>query len=262
MLSITSTQLDAWLVAFIFPLSRILGLLSAAPVFSNAALPMRLRLIVGLAIALAVVPAIPPMPAVSAGSWTGLLILLDQTLIGVLMGFTLRLALAAIDVAGELIGLQMGLSFAVFYDPQTAGQTPVVTEFLTLLAMLIFLAMNAHLLTLSVLVESFTLLPVVSTPFSTSGLAPLMAWASTLFATGLLLALPMIAALLIANVAMGVLARVAPQLNLFAVGFPVTITAGFVVLLLSMPYFGAAIERLFDQSFSALHKIVQVSVSG
>ncbi|MDP2752273.1 MAG: flagellar biosynthetic protein FliR [Rhodocyclaceae bacterium] len=259
MLSITSTQLDAWLVAFIFPLSRILGLLSAAPVFSNAALPMRLRLIVGLAIAMAVVPVIPPMPAVSAGSWTGILILINQTLIGVLMGFTLRLALAAIDVAGELIGLQMGLSFAVFYDPQTAGQTPVVTEFLTLLSMLIFLAMNAHLLALSVLVESFTLLPVVSTPFATSGLTPLMAWASTLFATGLLLALPMIAALLIVNVAMGVLARVAPQLNLFAVGFPVTITAGFVVLLLSMPYFGAALERLFDQSFSALRMVMQAS---
>ncbi|MDP2808790.1 MAG: flagellar biosynthetic protein FliR [Rhodocyclaceae bacterium] len=259
MISFTSAQLDAWLAAFVFPMARILGLMATAPVFNNAALPMRIRLAIGLAITLALAPALPPMPALPAGSWIGLSVLVQQSLIGLLLGFTLRLAFIAVDVAGELIGLQMGLSFAVFYDPQSSGQTPVITEFLGLLATLLFLAMNGHLLALSALAESFALLPVVTTPFAVKGLSVVMAWAGTLFATGVLLSLPLVAALLIANIAMGVLARVAPQMNLFAVGFPVTITAGFAVLMLTMPYFGAALERLFDQSFAALRSVVQAA---
>jgi hypothetical protein len=126
MISITSAQLDAWLALFIFPLSRILGLLATAPVFNNAALPVRMRLIAGLAITLALAPALPPLPALPASSWLGLIVLGQQILIGVLLGFALRITFAAVDVAGELIGLQMGLSFATFFDPTSGGQTPVV----------------------------------------------------------------------------------------------------------------------------------------
>ncbi len=259
MISFTSAQLDAWITAFLFPLARIFGLLASAPIFNNVAQPQRIRLGVGLVITLAIVPVLPPMPAVPPGSWLGFVILAQQILIGVLLGFTLRIAFAAIDVAGDLIGFQMGLSFAVFYDPQNAGQTPVLSEFLGLLAMLIFLAMNGHLLTLQVLVESFRLLPVSATPFSTGGISSMLAWSSVLFSAGLLLALPLIAALLIANLAMGVLARVAPQLNIFAVGFPVTLIAGFIVLMFSIPYFGAAMGRLFENAFRAMDAVLRAA---
>lgn len=259
MISFTSAQLDAWIAAFLFPLARIFGLLASAPIFNNAAQPQRIRLAAGLVITSALVPVLPPMPAVPAGSWIGFTIIAQQILIGVLLGFTLRIAFAAIDVAGDLIGMQMSLSFAVFYDPQNAGQTPVISEFLGLLTMLIFLAMNGHLLTLQVLVESFKLLPITATPFAAGGFATLLAWSSTLFSAGLLLALPLIAALLIANLAMGVLARVAPQLNIFAVGFPVTLTAGFIVLMFSIPYFGAAMERLFDNAFRAMAAVLRAA---
>lgn len=261
MISVTSGQLDAWLAAFAFPLARILALLATAPVFNNAAMPMRIRLIAGLAIAIALAPALPSMPAVPAGSWVGLAMLAQQILIGLLMGLTLRIVFVAIDVAGELIGLQMGLSFAMFYDPQSASQTPVVSEFLGLLGTLLFLAMNGHLLTLSALAQSFILLPVTPEPIAAKGLAALLAWSATLFSAGVLLSLPLVAALLIANIAMGVLARVAPQLNLFAVGFPVTILAGFTVLMLSLPYFGAALGNLFDQAFVALATVMRAAGS-
>ncbi len=259
MITVTSAQLDAWLAAFIFPMARILGLMATAPVFNNTALPRQARLLIGLAIGLALAPALPPMPAVPAGSWVGLAILAQQTLIGVLLGFTLRLAFSAVDLAGELIGLQMGLSFAVFYDPQNAAQTPVLSEILGLLATLIFLAMNGHLLALSVLAESFKLLPVSAAPIAAGGFKALLAWTATLFSAGVLLSLPLVAALLIANIGMGVLSRVAPQLNLFAIGFPVTMMAGFTVLMVSLPYFGAALERLFDQSFTALHTVMRAA---
>jgi flagellar biosynthesis protein FliR len=261
MITVTSAQLDAWMAAFLFPMARILGLMATAPVFNNTGLPRQIRLLIGLAVAFALAPALPPMPAIPAGSWVGLIVLAQQILIGVLLGFTLRLAFSAIDLAGELIGLQMGLSFAVFYDPQNAAQTPVLSEFLGLLATLIFLAMNGHLLALSVLAESFKLLPVGATPIAAGGFKAVLAWTATLFSAGVLLSLPLVAALLIANIGMGVLSRVAPQLNLFAIGFPVTMVAGFTVLMVSLPYFGAALERLFDQSFAALRAVMQAAGS-
>lgn len=259
MLSITSAQLDAWIALFMFPLSRVLGLFATAPVFNNRALPLRARLILGLAVSVAISPVLPPMPTVPAGSWVGLAILAQQALIGAVMGFTLRLMFSAIDMAGDLIGLQMGLSFATFYDPTRGAQTSVITEFLTLIATLIFLAMNGHLLTISALVQSFNLLPVSAAPFSGKSFGAMLSWAGVLFSSGVLLSMPLVAALLIANLALGVLARVAPTLNLFAVGFPVTLGAGFLVLGLSLPYFGAALERLYERGFSALEGVLRAA---
>jgi len=259
MITVSSAQLNLWLATFMFPLARIAGLMATAPIFGNAGIPQRIRLLIGLAVAFALAPALPPPPAVAAGSWLGISMLAQQLLIGLLLGFTLQIALAAVDTAGQLIGLQMGLSFAVFYDPQRRAQTPVLSEFLGLLTTLIFLAMNGHLLTLSVLAESFRVLPVTTTPIAAAGIGTVLSWAATLFSAGVLLSLPLVAALLIANIAMGVLSRVAPQLNLFAIGFPVTMVAGFTVLMISLPYFGAALERLFDHSFAAMRGVMQAA---
>lgn len=259
MITFTTAQLDAWLAAFMFPLARIFALMASAPVYNNAGIPMRTRFAVGLAITLALLPILPPMPALPGGSWLSFATLLREILIGVMMGFTLRLAFVTIDVAGELIGLQMGLSFAVAYDPQNAGQTPVLTEFIGLLTTLIFLALNGHLMILQALVESFRLLPVNPAFTESGGIAALLRWSSVIFATGLLLSLPLITALLIANIALGVLSRIAPTLNLFAVGFPVTLAVGFVVLMLSLPYLSTALSTVFDQGFSAMEQVLMTS---
>jgi flagellar biosynthetic protein FliR len=242
MITVTSAQLDAWIVAFLFPLARILGLLGSAPVFNNAAMPRRVRLMTGLAIALALVPALPPMPAVPAGSWIGLAILAQQMLIGILMGFALRIAFAAVDIAGEMIGLQMGLSFAAFVDPQNAGEAPVVGSFLALVLMLLFLALDGHLLLIAALVDTFHAFPLGATGFSSIDARGLVTAGRDLFAVGLQLALPVIAALLLANLALGVLTRTAPQLNLFAVGFPITLLVGMLMLLFALPFMLPALE--------------------
>jgi flagellar biosynthetic protein FliR len=259
MIAIDSAQLDAWLALFIFPLTRILALLATAPVFSNAAMPARLRLVAGLAIAMALAPALPPPPPIIAGSWLGLTVIVEQLLIGSMMGFALRIAFAAIDVAGELIGLQMGLSFATFFDPVAGGQTPVMTQFLGLLTALFFLAMNGHLLAIYLVAESFTVLPISSLPFHAVSLAALVKAASMMFSLGVLLALPLITALLVTNLALGVLSRVAPALNLYAVGFPVTMALGFLVLLLCLPYIGAAMEPVFTRGFDALEAVLRMA---
>lgn len=257
MIAFTSVQLDAWLAMFIYPLARILALLAMAPVFNSAGMSMQVRLIVGLAISLAIAPALPPAPPVPPGSWQGIAVLGQQMLIGTVLGLTLRIVFTAVDIAGELIGLQMGLSFATFFDPHSSAQTAVMSSFLGLVTTLLFLSMNGHLLILSVLAESFRLLPIGVKPFAAPGFGALLAWSTTMFSAGLMLALPLIAALLIANISLGVLARIAPQLNIFAIGFPVTSITGFAVLMLSLPHFGAALQRLYERGFVALSDVLR-----
>ena len=259
MISISSAQLDAWLALFIYPLTRILALIVTAPVFSNAAMPVRTRLIAGLAITLPLVTVLPTPPPIPAGSWLGLTILGEQVLIGTLMGFSLRIAFAAFDVAGEMIGLQMGLSFATFFDPGSSAQTSVMAQFFGLLTALVFLAMNGHLLMLTLLAESFTLLPISATPFHSEALSSLLTASAMMFSLGVLLALPLVTALLVTNISLGVLSRVAPTLNLFAVGFPVTLALGFFVLMLTLPYIGAAMEELFTRGFSTLEMVLRAA---
>lgn len=160
MISLTSAQLNAWIIAFFIPLARILALLAAAPPFNNPGLSMRVRLMLGLAITIAVTPGLPAMPPVEAASGIGLLILAQQLLIGFAMGFALRLVFSAIDMAGTLISNQAGLGFATAYDPQNTSQTPVISEFIGFLALLVFLSINGNLMVITTLIQSFTAIPV------------------------------------------------------------------------------------------------------
>ena len=259
MLEVSSAQLDAWLASFMFPLVRLLGLFASAPLWSNRGIPVRIRLAAGLAIAMAVLPALPPMPAVPADSWTALGILAHQALIGIAIGFMMRLFFAAVDLAGEMIGLQMGLSFAVFFSPQTGGQSSVVAEFLGLITLLVFLALDGHLMLVSILVRTFEWLPV-GTATAAEGWLVITRHAAVMFAAGVMMALPMVATLLIANIGLGILTRAAPQLNLFAVGFPVTLTVGFLVLMLSLTVLAPVLQRLFELGFGAIETMLRAMV--
>jgi flagellar biosynthetic protein FliR len=244
-INLSAAQLDLWMASFLFPLARILGLIATAPILNNRAIPARVRMGFGAAMTLALIPALPPSGLV-VGSWPGLLALLQQMLIGIALGFSMRVVFTAIDLAGELIGLQMGLGFAMFYDPDNAAQSPVISEFLGLLAMLVFLSINGHLMLLAVIGNSFEWWPVGADLFPANGWMAIARWGGTIFSAGVMLALPVIAALLVVNIALAILTRAAPTLNLFAIGFPVTLIAGFVMLLLSMPFFAPALQQLFD----------------
>lgn len=257
MLSFTDAQLNTWLVAFVWPLVRILGLLMVAPVFGHRSVPAQVKIGLGVFIALIVSPTLPPPPDVALGSWQGLFILVQQFLIGLAIGFTMRVVFASVELAGEIIGLQMGLGFASFFDPQSAGQTLVLSRFFNLLAMLVFLAVNAHLLVLGLLAESFTTLPISAAPLAAEGFRSVAAFGSTIFVVGLQIALPLIAVLLMTNLALGILTRSAPQLNIFAIGFPITLGVGLIVLDFSMPYFAPQMEGVIRQALQAGDSILR-----
>jgi flagellar biosynthetic protein FliR len=256
-ISITTQQWYAWITAFVWPFLRVLGLMLSEPVLSNRNVPVSARVGLAIMVTLVVAPTLAPMPRVDPASAAGVFIAIEQLLIGLAMGFVMRIALTAAETAGQLAGLQMGLGFAVFFDPQSTAQTAVVGQFLGLFAMLLFLSMNGHALVFSALAESFRLLPVAADPINPIGLRVLAEWGGVIFSVGLLIALPVIAALLIANVAVGIMTRAAPQLNIFAVGFPVTLVTGFVALYLAIPYVGPALARLFEQAAATMLRVAQ-----
>lgn len=259
MISVTSAQLGAWLGAFIWPFFRILALVSSAPVLGNPGVPVRVK--VGLAAVLTIVlaPVLGGMPAVEPGSAIGLLILAQQIVIGLAIGFTMRIIFTAMEMAGNIIGMQMGLGFASIFDPQNAAQISVVAQFMGLFATLVFLALNGHLYMIEVLAQSFQALPVSVQPFSAAGWRALAGWGGEIFMAGLLLSMPIMAALLTTNLALGIMTRAAPQLNVFSVGFPITLAAGFVVLAIALPYFVPLFDRLIHDALQMTMQILRLA---
>lgn len=262
MLSITSAQLNAWIAAFIWPLFRIAALIASSPVLGNPGFPRRAKIGLALAITIVVAPALPPMPQVEPGSAAGLLILGQQMLIGLALGFAMRIVFVAVETAGNIAGLQMGLGFATFFDPVNAAQVPVLGQFLGVLFTLVFLVLNGHLLMIETLAESFRVLPVAAQPPAAVSLRALAGWGGEIFRAGVLLSLPVIAALLITNLAIGIMTRAAPQLNIFAVGFPLTLAAGFFVLILTLPYLAPLLERLMHDGLHMMLRIAQLARPG
>ena len=257
MVSLTDAQLNAWLISFIWPLTRILGLVMVMPALGHRSVPGRVKIGLGIFVTLIVAPTLPPMPDVALGSWHGLLVLVQQFLIGVAMGFIVRVVFAAFETAGEIIGLQMGLGFASFFDPQSAGQSLVLARFFNILATLVFLAVNAHLLMIGALVDSFQSLPIGTQPLSAAGFHNVAAFGSTIFSVGLQLSLPVLAIMLMTNLSLGILTRSAPQLNIFAIGFPITLGVGLIVLDLTLPYFVPQLELMLQNGFQATTMVIQ-----
>ena len=257
MIQITSAQFTALLAFYVFPMARILALVSTAPVFGNRGIPRRTRLLIGLALTIVIAPLAGPVPDISPSSYEGLVVLFQQLIIGTAMGLAMRVAFAAVDTAGEVIGLQMGLGFATFFDPQHGNNAPVVAQLMGLLAVLFFLAVNGHLLMISTLAQSFTVLPVGTDLFGSNAAYSMTSWGGEMFSSGLTLALPVIAALLITNLALGVLTRTAPQLNIFAVGFPITLLLGFFMLALVLPHLIGPMNKLLVSGVSAALDILQ-----
>lgn len=251
MLTLTSVEMNAWIAGLLWPLARILGLIAAAPLFGNAGVPMRVKLLLGVMLGLVIAPIVPAVPAADPTSWAGLLILVKEMIIGVAMGFAMRIVFAAIEYAGEVASQTMGLGFAMFFDPTTRGRSSAVSQFVALVATMAFLAVNGHLVLIEVLAESFITMPITETPFSTNAALELVRWGGRIFSAGLQLSLPIVAALLITQVALGILTRAAPQLNIFGIGFPITLGVGLLTLSLVLPYLAGPIVNLFNQGVEA-----------
>jgi len=249
MLTFSEAQVMAWLNPILWPFIRTLALFAGMPVFSQRAVPQRVKIGLALFIAVAAQPSLPAMPVVPLDSLPQLLVVVaQQLLIGLAMGFAVRLVFASLEFAGELIGLQMGLNFAGFFDPSTGSQGTSSSRFLGSMVAFLFIAINGHLMLINALVESFQAFPVGEEPFRFLRVAQPQVWGAEVFRMGLWIALPLVTMLLFVNLVLGIISRVAPQLNVFSVGFPLTVSIGLVGLVATLPLmhqpFMIALERL------------------
>ena len=255
----TDAQLSAWLAAFFWPFVRVGALVLAAPVLSSRQTPVLFRISFVLVLTWVLVPVLPAPPVVDAFSHQALVILLQQVLVGVLMGFILQMVFAALIFGGQVIAYSMGLGFASMMDPQNGVQVPVVSQFYLILATLLFLVLNGHLVLIEILAQSFHTFPVALDGISQNGLEALIGWASRMFTAGLLMALPVMAALLLVNLGLGIIGRAAPQLNIFAVGFPMTILIGFVLIWITLPDVMANFSELLQEGLILMQQILQIA---
>ncbi|HEX4917594.1 MAG TPA: flagellar biosynthetic protein FliR [Limnobacter sp.] len=249
MIPISGEQLELWIAAFLWPFIRVMAMLATAPVFDNRVIQRRLRVALAALIAMLLMPLLPTPPTLNSAQ--AIPVLLQQILVGVAMGFSMRLVFAAFEMAGDLLGLQMGLAFAQFVDPVRGGQTPLIGSFMGVLASLVFLVIDGHLLVIAAVVQSFDLVPI-SAQLNVINPQNIALAGSIMFMLALQISLPVLAAVLVSNIVLGILARAAPQLNVMSIGFSITISAGLWVLWVSLPYFisgiDGAIERLLSIS--------------
>jgi len=249
MFSVTEAQLLAWLNPLLWPTIRCLALFAGMPILSGRSVPLRVRIGLAIFISVCAQPSLPDMPITPLDSLPMLTLLLAQQLIiGLAMGFAVRLVFAALEFAGEIIGLQMGLNFAGFFDPSTGAQGTASSRFFGTIVAFLFIAINGHLMLVNALVQSFHAFPVGDEPFHFLRAAQPQAWGAEVFSIGLWIALPLMTMLLFVNLVLGLISRVAPQIGIFAVGFPLTVSVGLVGMLATLPLmetpFRVALERL------------------
>ena len=249
MFSVTEAQLLAWLNPLLWPFIRTLALFGGMPIFSDRTVPLQVRIGLALFISVCAQPSMPAVPALPLDSVPLLTLLLAQQLvIGLAMGFAVRLVFAALEFAGEVIGLQMGLNFAGFFDPSTGSQGTASSRFFGSMVAFLFVAINGHLLLINALVQSFTAFPIGDEPFHFLRVAQPQAWGAEVFSIGLWIALPLVTMLLFVNLVLGMISRVAPQISVFSVGFPLTVSIGLVGMVATLPLmetpFRVALERL------------------
>ena len=251
MLTFTDTQVLEWITPLLWPFLRVLALFSAMPVFGQKGVPARVRVALAFLIAFCAQASLPAMPVIPLDSAAAVLCVVQQLLIGLSLGFAVRIVFSGVELAGEIIGLQMGFNIAGFFNPMTGGEATVASRFFGVSVSWLFIAIGGHLMLIAAVVQSFTAFPVGPEPFAFLRAVQPQVWGGELFSLALWVALPLIATLLFVNLVLGVIARVAQQLNIFSIGFPITVSVGLIGMLLTLPMlqlpFTMALERMVSK---------------
>ena len=242
---------------YVWPFVRIGAFLMVMPVIGGSFVPTKVRLLLALVLTIVIAPIVPTATRLDVLSVAGLVTMTQEIAIGVAMGFLVQLVFDAIALGGQVIGMSMGLGFAVFLDRERGVNIPVLGQLFLMLGMLIFLSMDGHLALIRLLAESFTALPVSDNGMTLSMLSALLAWTGQLFVFAMKIALPAITAILVVNLSFGIMSRAAPTLNLFAVGFPVAMLLGFAVIFLNMGNLQENVSSFLQLSLLAVSQLFE-----
>ncbi|CAM3445057.1 flagellar biosynthetic protein FliR [Parendozoicomonas haliclonae] len=255
-MDLSTAQLTGWMGQLLWPLFRVAGLLLTMPIIGSAMVPAQIRLVLALVITLIIVPLLPAMPAVEPLSTESLRITLQQILIGGMGGLLLHIYFAIFAMAGQMVSLQMGLGMAMMYDPVNGVSIPIIAQIYQVMATLMFLAIDGHLVVINILVSSFTAIPVGMVTADTLDLNTLTLQVGWALGAALLIALPAITTMLLVNIAFGVMNRAAPQLNVFSLGFPMSMMAGLIVLAVSISGMPGLFTSITEQALALLSGMI------
>jgi flagellar biosynthetic protein FliR len=254
-LTLNVSDVSTWVGRMWWPALRVGGFVLAAPIASEGVVPGLVKIVLTLSLAFLLGPLIEVPSGLSIFSAAGMLTAVMELLIGIAIGMVVQVAFESLVFAGQSISLTMGLGFATLVDPQRGAQVPVLGQLFMIFGTLTYLSINGHLMLLGALAQSFHTLPI-GAPLSRNFLWSLVAWGAQVFDTGLLIALPAVIALVIVNLALGVITRAAPQLNLFGIGFTITLASGFFVLLAGLDGIMSGITSLINTALMAVSDLV------
>ncbi|MEX2476132.1 flagellar biosynthetic protein FliR [Marinobacter sp.] len=252
---ISADLIGQWTGQHLWPLFRVASFMMVVPVFGTQLVPARARLGLALLMTILIVPLIPPVPQIEALSADAVVITLQQILIGVGMGFAMTALWQLFVVAGQMIAMQMGLGFASMVDPANGVNVPVLSQIYTITITLLFLAMNGHLVMFEIFIESFRTMPVGLEGLGQVGVWELAHRISWMFVAAVLLALPAVAAVFIVNIAFGVMTRAAPQMNIFALGFPIGLIFGLFSIWVLHANFLPHFEQYTKETFEFMRNL-------
>jgi len=247
---VTYAQIESWLALGFWPFVRIGACLMVAPLFSAAYVPPRIRIVLALALTAMVLPVIPHPAGLTLLSADGVVTTAQQVIIGIAMGFVLQLMFDALTLGGQMIANGMGLGFAFSIDPLRGVETPALGQLYVMLGSMTFLALDGHIALIQTLVATFHGLPVGPAGLSAAALQAIANWGTEMFLGALRVALAGITALIVVNLGFGVISRSAPAMNLFGVGFPITLVFGMVVLLLGLPTLQTGLTDMLSAAFA------------
>lgn len=243
-------QLLQWMNAYLWPMTRIGGIFMLLPVLGSHFIPKKVRLLMTVMITIVIAPTLPPMPTVDALSWQGMILVGQQIIIGLAIAFVFQIVMQTFIIAGQIIAMQSGLGFAALVDPGSGSSVPLVSQFYLLLTTLLFLLLDGHLMVIKMISNSFHSIPVNIYGLSSEHLWRIIEFSGEMFKGGVLVALPAIISLLLVNLAFGVMTRAAPQLNIFSIGFPITLMLGLIILYLTLTGIFPHAELMFNKGFN------------
>lgn len=252
----TDAEVGAWLGGFLWPLFRIMGFLMVAPLLGSNFLPMRARLILAVSLAVIAAPLAGEVPAVDGISLSAALIVMQQVLIGAALGFFLQVVFQLFTLASQMIAMQMGLGFASMMDPAHGVNGAILSTFYVMFISLLFISLDGHLLMIAVLVDSFQAFPVGQQGLPEGVFMQLVSTISWAFGNALVLALPAVTALLLTNFSFGIMTRAAPQMNIFALGFPVALLFGLFILWVTVSTILDSVTSLFNEAFLMMRELL------
>lgn len=251
-------ELLRYLASFVWPFFRISSMFITVPVFSVKAVPAKVRLIASLLITWVIMPTLPAMPDIQMFGYQGFMVAVQQVALGLTTGFILQMVFSIMLFAGQTIAYSMGLGFASMVDPATGVQVPVIAQLFVISGSLLFLAVDGHLLLIEMLAQSFHTLPVGSIGMDKTDIWRVISWSSLIFADGLLLSMPVMATLLFVNISFGVASKAAPQLQIFGVGFPITIMLGMGLIWIGLPTMLEGFSDMLHNGFALVGALLRL----